>query len=44
MTTYGGVKQVGEAATAAVVISGIAIFVADLALSVIFGDLPMDVN
>ena len=44
MTTYGGVKQVGEAATAAVVISGIAIFVADLALSLIFGDLPMDVN
>ena len=44
MTTYGGVKQVGESATAAVVISGIAIFVADLALSLIFGDLPMDVN
>jgi phospholipid/cholesterol/gamma-HCH transport system permease protein len=44
MTTYGGVKQVGESATAAVVISGIAIFVVDLCLSLLFGDLPMDVN
>ena len=42
MTTYGGVKQVGESATAAVVISGIAIFAADLVLSLLFGDLPMD--
>ncbi len=42
MTTQGGVKQVGESATAAVVISGIAIFVVDLALSLLFGDLPMN--
>jgi phospholipid/cholesterol/gamma-HCH transport system permease protein len=42
MTTYGGVKQVGESATAAVVLSGIAIFAADLVLSLLFGDLPMD--
>jgi phospholipid/cholesterol/gamma-HCH transport system permease protein len=41
MTTYGGVKQVGESATAAVVISGVAIFAIDLAISLIFGDLPM---
>lgn len=40
MTTYGGVKQVGESATAAVVVSGIAIFVLDLAVSLLFGDLP----
>ena len=41
MTTYGGVKQVGESATAAVVISGIAIFAIDLAISLLLGDLPM---
>ncbi len=41
MTTKGGVKQVGESATAAVVISGVAIFMVDLFLSLIFGDLPM---
>ena len=41
MTTYGGVKQVGESATAAVVISGIGIFALDLAISLLFGDLPM---
>jgi phospholipid/cholesterol/gamma-HCH transport system permease protein len=40
MTTYGGVKQVGESATAAVVISGITIFALDLAISLLFGDLP----
>jgi phospholipid/cholesterol/gamma-HCH transport system permease protein len=40
MTTQGGVKQVGESATAAVVISGVAIFVADLFLSLLLGDLP----
>jgi phospholipid/cholesterol/gamma-HCH transport system permease protein len=40
MTTYGGVKQVGESATAAVVVSGITIFVLDLAISLLFGDLP----
>lgn len=40
MTTHGGVKQVGESATAAVVVSGIAIFVLDLAISILFGDLP----
>ena len=40
MTTYGGVKQVGESATAAVVVSGIAIFALDLAVSLLFGDLP----
>ena len=39
MTTYGGVNQVGESATAAVVVSGIAIFVLDLAVSLLFGDL-----
>ncbi len=42
MTTYGGVKQVGESATAAVVLSGIAIFAADLVLSILFGDSPID--
>lgn len=42
MTTYGGVKQVGESATAAVVISGIAIFVIDLGISIFFGELPMN--
>ena len=42
MTTYGGVKQVGESATAAVVISGVGIFAIDLAISLLFGDLPMD--
>jgi phospholipid/cholesterol/gamma-HCH transport system permease protein len=42
MTTYGGVKQVGESATAAVVVSGIAIFAIDLAISLLFGDLPMN--
>ncbi len=42
MTTYGGVRQVGESATAAVVISGITIFVADLFLSLLFGELPLD--
>ena len=41
MTTYGGVKQVGESATAAVVISGVGIFAIDLAISLLFGDLPM---
>jgi phospholipid/cholesterol/gamma-HCH transport system permease protein len=41
MTTYGGVKQVGETATAAVVISGVGIFAIDLAISLLFGDLPM---
>ena len=41
MTTYGGVKQVGESATAAVVISGVSIFAIDLAISLLFGDLPM---
>jgi len=40
MTTSGGVKQVGESATAAVVVSGIAIFALDLAVSLLFGDLP----
>jgi phospholipid/cholesterol/gamma-HCH transport system permease protein len=44
MTTYGGVKQVGESATAAVVVSGIAIFVLDLAISLLFGDLPTGKN
>jgi phospholipid/cholesterol/gamma-HCH transport system permease protein len=42
MTTEGGVKQVGESATAAVVISGVTIFVIDLVLSLLFGDLPMN--
>ncbi len=41
MTTYGGVKQVGESATAAVVISGVSIFAIDLAISLLLGDLPM---
>ncbi len=41
MTTYGGVKQVGESATAAVVVSGVAIFALDLAISILFGDLPL---
>ncbi len=40
MTTHGGVKQVGESATAAVVVSGITIFILDLAISILFGDLP----
>jgi phospholipid/cholesterol/gamma-HCH transport system permease protein len=40
MTTYGGVKQVGESATAAVIISGMTIFAIDLAISLLFGDLP----
>ncbi len=40
MTTKGGVKQVGESATAAVVVSGILILVADLILSVLFGESP----
>ncbi len=40
MTTYGGVKQVGESATAAVVVAGIAILALDLAVSLLFGDLP----
>jgi phospholipid/cholesterol/gamma-HCH transport system permease protein len=40
MTTYGGVKQVGESATAAVIVSGMAIFAIDLAISLLFGDLP----
>jgi phospholipid/cholesterol/gamma-HCH transport system permease protein len=40
MTTYGGVKQVGESATAAVVVSGITIFALDLVISLLFGDLP----
>ena len=41
MTTCGGVKQVGESATAAVVISGVSIFAIDLAISLLLGDLPM---
>ncbi len=42
MTTYGGVRQVGESATAAVIVSGIAIFIIDLAISLsILGGLPM---
>lgn len=41
MTTYGGVKQVGESATAAVIVSGMAIFALDLAISLLFGDLPI---
>jgi phospholipid/cholesterol/gamma-HCH transport system permease protein len=40
MTTYGGVRQVGESATAAVVVSGITIFAIDLAISLLLGDLP----
>jgi phospholipid/cholesterol/gamma-HCH transport system permease protein len=40
MTTFGGVKQVGESATAAVVITGVAIFAIDLAISLAFGELP----
>jgi len=40
MTTYGGVKQVGESATAAVVVAGIAILAIDLAVSLLFGDVP----
>ena len=40
MTTKGGVKQVGESATAAVVVSGILILIADLLLSVVFGESP----
>jgi phospholipid/cholesterol/gamma-HCH transport system permease protein len=41
LTTQGGVKQVGESATAAVVISGIAIFIVNLLLSLLlFGELP----
>lgn len=39
LTTKGGVKQVGESATAAIIISGIIILVADLLLS-IFSGLP----
>ena len=41
LTTCGGVKQVGESATAAVVISGVSIFAIDLAISLLLGDLPM---
>ncbi len=41
MTTYGGVKQVGESATAAVVISAVAIFAIDLIISLLSGGLPM---
>ncbi len=41
MTTHGGVKQVGESATAAVVVAGIAIFAIDLVMSLLFGDLPI---
>ncbi len=40
MTTYGGVKQVGETATAAVVVSAIAIFAIDLVVSLLSGGLP----
>jgi phospholipid/cholesterol/gamma-HCH transport system permease protein len=40
MTTKGGVKQVGESATAAVVVSGVLILVADLILSILFGESP----
>jgi phospholipid/cholesterol/gamma-HCH transport system permease protein len=42
MTTYGGVKQVGESATAAVVLSVIAVFMIDLFLSLLFGGLPIN--
>jgi phospholipid/cholesterol/gamma-HCH transport system permease protein len=38
MTTYGGVKQVGESATAAVIVSGMAIFAIDLGMTLLFGD------
>jgi phospholipid/cholesterol/gamma-HCH transport system permease protein len=41
MTTYGGVKQVGESATAAVVVSAIAIFAIDLIISLLSGGLPI---
>lgn len=41
MTTYGGVKQVGESATAAVVLSAVAIFAIDLIISLLSGGLPM---
>lgn len=40
MTTSGGVRQVGESATAAVVIAGVAIFAIDLAISLLLGHLP----
>ncbi len=43
MTTKGGVKQVGESATAAIVISGVVILVADLLLSIFIG-LPTSNN
>jgi phospholipid/cholesterol/gamma-HCH transport system permease protein len=38
MTTDGGVKQVGESATAAVIVSGMAIFAIDLGMTLLFGD------
>jgi phospholipid/cholesterol/gamma-HCH transport system permease protein len=38
LTTNGGVKQVGESATAAVVIAGVAIFAIDLFISLLLGD------
>jgi phospholipid/cholesterol/gamma-HCH transport system permease protein len=42
LTTTGGVKQVGESATAATVVCAIAIFMADLILSlVVFDSLPI---
>jgi phospholipid/cholesterol/gamma-HCH transport system permease protein len=42
LSTQGGVKQVGESATAAVVISGVVICAADLLLSLLlFGDIPI---
>jgi phospholipid/cholesterol/gamma-HCH transport system permease protein len=41
MTTFGGVKQVGESATAAVVVSAIAIFAIDLVISLLSGGLPI---
>lgn len=42
LTTIGGVKEVGESATAAVVISGVAIFVVDFLMSLLlFGELSV---
>jgi phospholipid/cholesterol/gamma-HCH transport system permease protein len=42
LTTYGGVKEVGESATAAVVISGVSIFAIDLFLSLfLFGEISL---
>jgi phospholipid/cholesterol/gamma-HCH transport system permease protein len=42
LTTNGGVKQVGESATAATVVCSIAIFAADLVVSLlVFESLPI---